>query len=344
MATLTDANLSQVNFSGAVFAACTGDELRPGCAAATFDGANLTDAILTDAVFAASVLVGDQVLQRGATLTGANFTGTILVPSNQSVTATSQAGAVVHVVDATDDPGGGLRQLHAGVGIHLPAVLEHRDLPGPRRQRRRRHRDVPGERGADDAVLHSRPRPLGGAVLAGAPYLDALTADAPGVTSVVFEVTGGTLSDDVVATATPTIYGWLAKWDTTSVPNGTYSLQSVATDADHNTDTSTAVSITVNNPLPTTSIAVPSMAATLSGSTYLDASASNATSVEFRLFGGSFGYDAPVLCTATLTYYGWLCSWDTTTVPDGSYTLLSEAFNSAGNTFSSSGVRIKVNN
>ena len=76
----------------------------------------------------------------------------------------------------------------------------------------------------------------------------------------------------------------------------------MATDADHNTDTSTAVSITVNNPLPTTSILVPSMAATLSGSTYLDASASNATSVEFRTFGGSYGYNAPVLCTATLTY------------------------------------------
>jgi virginiamycin B lyase len=37
---------------------------------------------------------------------------------------------------------------------------------------------------------------------------------------------------------------------------------------------------------PTTSVLIPSNGATLSGSTTLDASASNATSVEFRLFGG----------------------------------------------------------
>ena len=37
------------------------------------------------------------------------------------------------------------------------------------------------------------------------------------------------------------------------------------------------------------------------------------------------------------------CGSDTTTVPNGSYTLLSEAFNSAGSTFSS-GVRVTVHN
>ena len=50
------------------------------------------------------------------------------------------------------------------------------------------------------------------------------------------------------------------------------------------------VSITVKNPAPTTSVLIPSSGATLSGSTYLDASASNATSVEFLLFGGTYGY------------------------------------------------------
>ncbi len=43
---------------------------------------------------------------------------------------------------------------------------------------------------------------------------------------------------------------------------------------------------TGSNPPPTTSILIPSNGAKLSGSTILDASASNATSVEFRLFGG----------------------------------------------------------
>ena len=78
-------------------------------------------------------------------------------------------------------------------------------------------------------------------------------------------------------------------------------------------------------------------------STYVDASAANATSVEFVLFGGSYGYSAPVICTATSTVYGWLCSWNSTTVPNGSYVLVLKAFNSAGSTFSS-GVSITVKN
>ena len=98
----------------------------------------------------------------------------------------------------------------------------------------------------------------------------------------------------------------------------------------------------INTP-PSTSVLIPSKGATLSGSTYVDASASNATSVEFRLFGGSYGFYAPVVCTGTLTLYGWLCNWNTTTVPNGSYTLLSEAFNAVGSAFSP-GVSITVHN
>ena len=126
------------------------------------------------------------------------------------------------------------------------------------------------------------------------------------------------------------------------MPNGTYSLQSVATDVLGQSTVSSDITVTVDNLLQT-AVLVPSNGATLSGSTTLDASASNATSVEFRLFGGSYGYSGPVLCTATLTYYGWLCSWNTATVPNGSYALLSEAFNSAGSAFSS-GVTITVSN
>src|ERR1700733_15999610 len=89
----------------------------------------------------------------------------------------------------------------------------------------------------------------------------------------------------------------------------------------------------------TTSVLVPANGATVSGSTYLDASASNATSVEFLLFGGTYGFDAPVICTATLTYYGWVCSWKTTTVPIGAYILVSLASGPGGSP-ASSGVDI----
>ena len=71
---------------------------------------------------------------------------------------------------------------------------------------------------------------------------------------------------------------------------------------------------------PTTSVLIPSNGATLSGTAaILDASASNATSVQFWLFGGSYGYSGHLVGTATPTYYGWLYSWNTTTVPSGSY-------------------------
>jgi hypothetical protein len=104
------------------------------------------------------------------------------------------------------------------------------------------------------------------------------------------------------------------------------------------------VSITVSNsPPPTTSVLIPSNGATVSGSTTLDASATNATSVEFVLFGGSYGYSGKVLCTATLTYYGWVCSWNTATVPNHSYTLVSDASN-ASSSAGSAGVSITVNN
>jgi hypothetical protein len=72
--------------------------------------------------------------------------------------------------------------------------------------------------------------PSNGALLAGSQYLDAYAADYGTVTKVEFHLTGGTLNDALVATGTPTFYGWLAGWNTTTVPNGTYTLQSVAYD------------------------------------------------------------------------------------------------------------------
>ena len=172
-----------------------------------------------------------------------------------------------------------------------------------------------------------------------------LDASASNATSVEFLLFGGTYGYNAptVCSATLTYYGWVCNWNTTTVPNGSYVLVSQATGAD-GSNYSSGVSMTVNNPPPTTSVLIPAKGATLSGTAAtLDASASNATSVEFLLFGGSYGFSAPVVCTATPTYYGWLCAWNTTTVPDGSYVLVSEAFNSTTSAFSS-GVSVTVKN
>ena len=99
----------------------------------------------------------------------------------------------------------------------------------------------------------------------------------------------------------------------------------------------------LSGPIPTSRVLHPSSGATLSRSTYLNASASNATRVEFWLFGGSYRLTGKMIGMATSTVYGWVYSWNTTTVPNASYVLVSEAFNSVGSAFSS-GVGMTVKN
>ena len=105
--------------------------------------------------------------------------------------------------------------------------------------------------------------PSDGAALAGSQVLDAGAADPAGVTKVQFELIGGTFSHAVIATGTPTQFGWLAKWDTTVVPNGTYTLQSQATEAASDVSSSTGITITVNNPPPSTTIELSASGATV---------------------------------------------------------------------------------
>jgi hypothetical protein len=64
---------------------------------------------------------------------------------------------------------------------------------------------------------------------------------------VQFELSGGSLTDQVIVTGTATIWGWLAEWVSTGVPNGTYTLQSVATDTTGATATSPGITVTVQN-------------------------------------------------------------------------------------------------
>jgi hypothetical protein len=67
------------------------------------------------------------------------------------------------------------------------------------------------------------------------------------VTKLVYELTGGTLADSVITTDTPTWVGWLAGWNSTSLPNGTYTLQSVGSYAGGVSGSSPGVTITVSN-------------------------------------------------------------------------------------------------
>ena len=77
--------------------------------------------------------------------------------------------------------------------------------------------------------------PSNGATASGSQLLDATASSPVGMASVSFEITCGTLSDQIISGSTPTIYGWLGSWNTTTVPNGACALQSVATDVDNRT-------------------------------------------------------------------------------------------------------------
>ena len=172
--------------------------------------------------------------------------------------------------------------------------------------------------------------------------LDAFAS--AGVTKVQYEITGGALTNSVIASASPTYYGWIGLWNTTSVPNGTYTLQSLASYAGGVTGTSPPITITVDNPPPSTSVIIPSNNATVSGtSQVLDAfSSAGVTKEQYEITGGALTNS--VIASASPTYYGWIGLWNTTSVPNGTYTLQSLASYAGGVTGTSPPITITVDN
>ncbi len=186
--------------------------------------------------------------------------------------------------------------------------------------------------------------PSNGASVAGSSSLDALASDYGTLTKVEFHLTGGSLNKTLIATASPTIYGWFAGWNTTTVPNGSYVLQSEAYDAAGLSAYSSGVTITVNNAPPSTAVLVPSGGASVKGNAVaLDASASSGVNqVQYELTGGALTNS--VIATSTPTAYGWLAQWNSQSVPDGTYTLQSVASYAGGVSGTSPGVKVTVAN
>lgn len=89
---------------------------------------------------------------------------------------------------------------------------------------------------------------------------------------------------------------------------------------------------------PTASITAPASGATVSGTAFVTATASDdtgVTRVEFRL-------DGTLQSTDTTAPYEW--SWNTTTASEGSHTLVATAFDAAGNSGASAGLPVTVSN
>jgi hypothetical protein len=88
--------------------------------------------------------------------------------------------------------------------------------------------------------------PAGGAALRGTTLLAAITGTRVGV-HVQFVLTGNGYDQTVVATARPSFFGWAARWNTTSVPNGTYILRSQAQSSNNGSGLSAGVAVRVTN-------------------------------------------------------------------------------------------------
>ena len=203
--------------------------------------------------------------------------------------------------------------------------------------------------GVSVAVVNAPPvttvlQPTAGAQLVGGgTWLGASATGQHSISKVQFEISGGSVSDQVIATGVPTAYGYLTAFDSSNFPNGTYTIRSVATDSQGLTGTSAPVSITIANVPLTTSVIVPTAGATLRDGAVLDATATGLSpikSVTFELSGN--GVADHVVGTANLTLYGWIAKLDLTSVASGTYTLQSVATDGTEAPATSAGVSVSV--
>jgi hypothetical protein len=178
--------------------------------------------------------------------------------------------------------------------------------------------------------------PANNATVQGTVTVTASASDNVAVAGVQFKVDGTNVGAE--DTASP----YSLSWNTTTVANGTHALTAVARDAAGNTQTSTTVSVTVNNPdttAPTVSITSPSNNNTVHGTITITANASDnvgIAGVQFRVDGVNVG--------AEDTTAPYSVSWDTTTVSNGRHVLTAVARDAAGNTRTSNNVTARVSN
>jgi hypothetical protein len=86
-----------------------------------------------------------------------------------------------------------------------------------------------------------------GLTISGAQVVFDATAST-GVTQIEFELSkSGVSTNSVILTATPTLFGWVAVFNSITVPNGAYTLQSVATDSAGGIGRSSSIAVTVSN-------------------------------------------------------------------------------------------------
>ena len=177
--------------------------------------------------------------------------------------------------------------------------------------------------------------PANGATVSGTGVTVSATAsDNVGVVGVQFKLDGANLG--VEDTTAP----YSVPWDSTTATDASHTLTAVARDAAGSTTTSAGVSVTVDNASPTVSITAPANGATVSGTgVTVSATASDnvgVVGVQFKLDGANLG--------AEDTTAPYSVPWDSTAATDASHTLAAVARDAAGNTTTSAGVSVIVDN
>ena len=129
-----------------------------------------------------------------------------------------------------------------------------------------------------------------------------------------------------------------ASWNTTAQTDGQYDLRVVTTDNAGNVFTSAAITVRVDNTLPTGSVTAPAAAANLRDTVALtsnsaDTGGSGVATVQFQRSPIGAG-----------TWTNQAASWDTTASGDGQYDLRVVTTDNAGNTFTSGTVTVRVDN
>jgi sulfur relay (sulfurtransferase) DsrF/TusC family protein len=178
--------------------------------------------------------------------------------------------------------------------------------------------------------------PANNATVSGTVMISASASDNVGVSKVEF------YEDGVLLTAT-NVAPYSYNWNTATVANGTHSLTAKAYDASTNVGQSSIVAVTVSNSsldttASTVSITAPANNATVRGTVSVIASATDnigVVKVEFYVNG---------VLKKTDTAAPYTFNWNTTTLVDGSYTLLAKAYDAANNIGQSSNVTVTLNN
>lgn len=135
-------------------------------------------------------------------------------------------------------------------------------------------------------------------------------------------------------------YPYTCQWNTTNFANDYYDLRAVATAGATTTYSAVVLSTLVDNVAPTVSLTDPGTP--LSGTRTFTATASDANSgvaqvvIEYQPSGGTW----QTLCTLAISPYS--CGYDTTLLPDGTYSFRATATDAAGNSATSAIVSNRV--